>query len=165
MTFLSLDEYSGGRLMIGPAYDAVVEAASGTGCFQFVTEASAQPVKAVVYGSDGETRVPAGEHVTLYAVDYDLDTRKSAVVGKIDGFTDAKGELSARLNIGACSGVGIKGPIRMNVPSNRRDYWHITYVPGAHVVALLDDVRSKAVISPFQHVCEERYEAYRKPRS
>jgi hypothetical protein len=30
---------------IGPAYDAVVESRSQTECFQFVTEASARPVK------------------------------------------------------------------------------------------------------------------------
>lgn len=122
-------------------------------------------VTAVVYDSDGETRVPAGEHVTLYAVDYDLDTKKSALLAQVDGYTDANGELSARLNIGPCLGVGIKGPIRMNQPSYKADSWHITYVPGAHVIALLDDGRSKATISPFQHVCDERYEPYREPRS
>jgi hypothetical protein len=120
-------------------------------------------VTAVVFDSDETTRAPAGEHVTLYAVDFDSITKKSIILTQADGYTDTQGELHARLNIGPCAGIGIKGPIRMNRPSNHPDYWHITYVPDAHVVALLDDGRGVATPSPFQHVCDERYEPYRKP--
>lgn len=119
-------------------------------------------VTAVVFDSDKTTRAPAGEHVKLVALDYDPITKKKAILTTVDGYTDARGEFSARLDIGQCSGIGMVGPIRMNRPSNHPDHWDITYVPNAYVVALLDG-NGPAKVANFQHVCHETYQAYRKP--
>lgn len=119
-------------------------------------------VTAVVFESDETTRVPAGEHVKLVAIDYDPVTDRKTILATADGYTDERGEVSARLNIGPCSGIGMVGPIQMHRPSNHPDYWHITYVPNAYVMALLDGDGVKATPSPFQHVCHETYQAYRE---
>jgi hypothetical protein len=120
-------------------------------------------VTAVVFDSDEATRVPAGEHVKLVAIDYDPVSDKKIILTTVDGYTDARGEFSARLDIGPCAGIGMMGPIRMNRPSNHPDQWDITYVPNAYVMALLDDKRAVAKVAVFQHVCQETYRAYRKP--
>jgi hypothetical protein len=120
-------------------------------------------VTAVVFDSDQTTRAPAGEHVKLVAIDYDPVTDKNIILTTVDGYTDARGEFSARLNIGPCAGIGMMGPIRMDRPSNHPDQWDITYVPNAYVMALLDDKRAVVKAATFQHVCQETYRAYRKP--
>ncbi|KLD76481.1 hypothetical protein Y886_21070 [Xanthomonas hyacinthi DSM 19077] len=120
-------------------------------------------VTAVVFDSDETTRAPAGEHVRLVAVDYAPATKRRITLATVDGLTNARGEFSARLPIGPCAGIGMVGPIRMNRPSNHPDYWDITYVPTAYVMALLDGKSATVSASAFQHVCQETYRAYRKP--
>jgi hypothetical protein len=120
-------------------------------------------VTAVVFESDQMSRAPAGEPVKLVAVDYDPRTGRRVVLATVDGYTDAQGEISARLNIGSCAGIGMVGPVRMNRPSNHPDYWDITYVPTAYVIALLDGRQATAEAAPFQHVCHEAYTAHREP--
>lgn len=120
-------------------------------------------VTAVVFESDKITRAPAGEHVKLVAIDYDPRTKEKIILATVDGYTDIRGELSARLDLGPCSGIGMMGPIRMSRPSNHPEYWDITYVPNAYVIAVLDGGRALAQPAVFQHVCQETYRAYRKP--
>lgn len=118
-------------------------------------------VTAAVYDSDGDMLAPAGEHVTLFAVDYDPETKHKVILAEADGYTDATGHFTAKLRIGDCRGPGIVGPVRMHRHSNRPEYWDITYVPTAYVVAILDDKRSVARPSFFQHVCKETYRGLR----
>lgn len=117
-------------------------------------------VTASVYDSTGTYLAPAGEHVVVTAFDYDPDTKQKAILDTVEGYTDANGEFSARLNIGECRGPGIRGPVRMNRISYPPVFWDITYVPTAYVTAFLDNGKPQR-LSEFQHVCREKYRGSR----
>jgi hypothetical protein len=117
-------------------------------------------VSAAVFQSDDKTPATAGERVTLIAYDVDAKTKRRVQLAKVTGYTDPNGRFTAKLPIGECRGVGTRGPESLHRPSNRPEYWDITYVPAAAVVAIAG-VNENARATAFQHVCKETYRGYR----
>ncbi|WP_132143047.1 hypothetical protein [Luteibacter rhizovicinus] len=120
-------------------------------------------VGVTVWDEAGNVPQGAGEHVTIEV--YDSDGRKGTptLLAQTDGLTNAQGSFAAKLDIGPCRGPGIEGPHRFNTYSVPAEYWDITYVPKAFVVAYTDNNRriEWPGIVFFTHVCDERYRGYR----
>lgn len=112
-------------------------------------------VTAMVFQADGTTPAP-GVSVTFEAFDGDGRSERRTALATTVAVADSQGMARARLDIGVCRGPGIVGPVTARRPSNRPEWWSITYVPGAVVRASTSpDTRVRE--ANFQHVCREQY--------
>jgi hypothetical protein len=116
-------------------------------------------VEATVFEGDGVTPVGPGQRVTFRASD--AEGPRKWLLASIETVTDAKSVARATLNIGPCRG-GIRGPLRVHTPSNRPEYWDISYNPESRVVASIPggNTRSSRLWGSFQHVCKEVFRGY-----
>jgi len=119
-------------------------------------------VEATVFEGDGKTTVGAGQRVAFHA--YDVEKSNSWLLTSTEIVTNDDGIARATLAIGACKG-GVRGPVRMHTPSNRPEYWDISYNPESIVLAMLPGNEQRLQPTqywiPFQHVCKEAYRGYR----
>jgi hypothetical protein len=108
------------------------------------------------YDNTGNTRLPAGERVTIQVYDRS-STNVRTLLTTTSGLTDASGNLLIPLDIGVCQGQGTQTG-NFQTGSWPADHYSITYNPNSYAVTYLDNgAGTAASYVYFTHICTETY--------